>query len=549
MSYGIIIKKANDQQIADPTTVAGRLFVQRIVQAYNTTQTYTISTVASHTDLIIYTVNQAAHNIVTSTVNGAATITITGFSVPINRGLYGVSTEILVFARNSIEPDYGIATTNNSGQRVVSTVLPCPEFLTSTSVALTGSYTDGLYSGYNLFTYGVSLGSVGANRNRLVLWLLPDDTNKDVWYDGTSYISSSVSTTGISLDILSKNTSAPVAPRAYLFALDGLTASTDGYGIRILNASSQVVFDSGRDHMLIKGITENLYFSEPNYTYNVVYADKQTVSFSVPEYSSVQAPLAYIPNFYKETGIPNPNGSLMSRIYSTRGYCKREGSTLILGSITTVGFEDASITPYSYSYGASGLVTVTADAADYPRTGPIVTGFNINGVNSTIKGISSSSSSNILSPISTVGTPTSVVITSGPAIGSASVSGTNVIYNAGAVTTTSIVNITARWSDSTGQGDPLQMSFRVCNESVTGPPETYVNTSVFITLANGVPNTQFTVTGAENASAFLNNSGGFTFNPTYAAVGTYNYTITFAATGSVRNYSIIVSEQPSGGGY
>jgi hypothetical protein len=85
------------------------------------------------------------------------------------------------------------------------------------------------------------------------------------------------------------------------------------------------------------------------------------------------------------------------------------------------------------------------------------------------------------------------------------------------------------------------------NEITSGPSTGTVNTPFNATLSNGVANTGFSWTRdfiANDPPQFgvLNSSGSYTFSGlVIAAPGTYGYTFTFAATGHIRQYSIVIS--------
>jgi hypothetical protein len=90
------------------------------------------------------------------------------------------------------------------------------------------------------------------------------------------------------------------------------------------------------------------------------------------------------------------------------------------------------------------------------------------------------------------------------------------------------------------------------NETITGPATTASNVPINVVIANGVPNTTFSYTGAgaaaaANGSGTLDSTGSFTFvNLDFSATGAgvYTYNFTFNATGHTRSYTVTVTALP-----
>jgi hypothetical protein len=366
MTYGIEIYKNSTTVNLDQTMPGGRLFVQRIIQPEGTTGSYTFTSVPSGDDLIIYTAAAGFHSIAPGTSGGSATLTLGLITKP-SLSNYVSNTDLLIFATNSKEPNYGIETTNNTGQRIISTVLPCPIFLGSVVPSLTAtvSLTGGAIGGWPYFyrhDYTGTVSSSETNGNRMVLWALPNDTGNNVWYTGSSIISPTVSNT-INMSILSNSATPPACPRGYIFELDNIQDSTDSYGIRIYNNSGNVTFDSGYSHLNIVGINSNVFYTSP-----ILDASMNTVpvtvnTFNISAYSGLSTPISFIPAYYLEEAIPIPSVAA-SKVFSLEGWVRRETTNLKLATIGSFYQEDSQQT-WFYELGGYNQVAVTVDGTKY----------------------------------------------------------------------------------------------------------------------------------------------------------------------------------------
>lgn len=362
MAYGISIKKSNGQPLADPTMLGGRLFVQRIRQTVGTSNTYTFTGVPSGDDLIVYTVQAGFHTIVKGTDSGSATLTLT--AITRNPLSVAVDTELLIFTTKTKEPDYGCSVVNQSGQKLVSTVYPCPYYLISGTPVLIGSYPLESNSPYSYrHDYSISLGNASINSTRIILWALPDDTSNDVWYNATSCLSSGTSNI-IGMSILNNSLTAPSSPTGYIFQMDNIDPGSQNYGMRIYDSSQRVTFDSGLNHLIISGLTEGLYFSTPTIGWSTTSTPMIVNSFNIPEYAGISNPLCYLPVYYQESAFPDPGGAVLSKQFFLQGWVKREGIAMKLATIGQWNIEDAIIS-YSYVLGGYNQITLTASLSDY----------------------------------------------------------------------------------------------------------------------------------------------------------------------------------------
>jgi hypothetical protein len=86
------------------------------------------------------------------------------------------------------------------------------------------------------------------------------------------------------------------------------------------------------------------------------------------------------------------------------------------------------------------------------------------------------------------------------------------------------------------------------NEIVSGPATSVVNNPFTVTISHGAPNTSVSwVVAGNTLSATLDSGGNAVFNnigiaPAYLALGTYTFTLTFAATGHTRTYSVLICQ-------
>lgn len=366
MSYGLEVYKDSTTVNVNQTMPAGRLFVQRIVQPLGTTGNYTFTSVPSGSDLIVYTAEAGFHSITAGTSGGSATLTLGQITKP-TLSIYGSNTDLLVFATNSKEPEYGIETTNNTGQRVISTILPCPIFLGSVvpTITVTVSLTGGAISGSPYpyrHDYSGTVSSSETNGNRMVLWALPNDASSDVWYSGSSVIAPTVSNV-INMSVLTNSATPPTCPRGYVFELDNIQESTDTYGIRIYDSSGKVTFDSGYSHMNIVGIDSSVFYSSPTLSISTSTVPVTINTFSISAYSGLTTPLCFIPAYYLESAIPF-SGTAASKVFTIEGWARRETTNLKLATIGSYYQEDSQQT-WFYELGGYSQVTVTVDGTKY----------------------------------------------------------------------------------------------------------------------------------------------------------------------------------------
>lgn len=336
MTYGILSYKdyGNNIQNLSQTMLGGRVFVKFINQAYTaTTIDIPIPNVSSHTHLKFYTLQAGSYYVTTFTNAGVATVRLNPYS---HLQQFAESTVILVFATQTVEPDYGILSTNNSGERLVSSIYPIPQFLQkitfNSTVQPGGNWTALRGTSYHDSSTPVSLGS---GRTKIALFTIPENA-ADIWYVFDSYVGTG--TPYISVSVEGPEGASYALPEAFIFALDNPIASSDTYGLRIYGPSpaSQVLFDSGHTYVDITGFTDVVYDSTASTT---TVPGTATTAYLVPGYFLEQA-----------QAIP---GQIASYVYSYQGAVKRIGSTLYTKrALITRYYEDAAFN-WNYEYGTT----------------------------------------------------------------------------------------------------------------------------------------------------------------------------------------------------
>jgi hypothetical protein len=73
------------------------------------------------------------------------------------------------------------------------------------------------------------------------------------------------------------------------------------------------------------------------------------------------------------------------------------------------------------------------------------------------------------------------------------------------------------------------------------PSSVTTGTSVNIYLGGGVPNSDFSFSGAASGQSSLDASGGYTFSGIQYTPGTYTYSVLFIATGALRQVGVVVT--------
>lgn len=357
MSYGIEVTRANGKVIASQTMPGGRVYVGKITAAAGTTPSpYTYPEVPGGDSLRVLQVSKGAHTFTTGTnAQGQATITLTPVS---NRTSY--ATVLYIFTTQTTEPSYGIQNINDAGERSFSTIFPCPEFLDKLTFSSTPNYSEDLAEGnYWSFTHNITT-NLGAGRTRLVLWNLPENTG-DCWFTGTTLIESYV--TGnytVTAKYIRPTSVSASMPEAFIFALDGLTESSDTYGLRVYDGSTpqKLLFDAGLNHMIIKG-----------YETTVDYPTTTGTTFTHAGLTNISnTPVFLIPSYSKEVWARiGTTQASNGAIYT--GCMRRVSNTLYTKLVKEQSLYEDTIVIGTWYYGVSqNLTQLVVNGTDYGAT-------------------------------------------------------------------------------------------------------------------------------------------------------------------------------------
>lgn len=349
MTYGLVSYNNYSGNIRNISQdmLGGRVFVKFIDQAWVSggVHDYAISGVSDNTALKIYTLDPGSHSISTFVSGGLAYVRLTALGATRAKG-----TKLLVFTTKTDEPEYGLLTVNDSGERLVSTLYPCPQFLqklTYGSAVGGGAYSVSRTTNIHYSNEYIT----GSGQLKIVLYTIPE-SNNDCWYILDSFIG-----TGSGMqDTLQVDAADNVAynlPEGFVFALDNLTTGSDTYGLRIYgpsNPTSLLTFDSGNYYANIKGY-ETLEYSSGSataITSNVFTGNLP--AFLIPQYS--------------QEIVTQTRSGYQSFYFSTyRGCVKRVGNTLYTQRRLTEQYWDDGGSPgTTYTYGSSTNLCFAIDA-------------------------------------------------------------------------------------------------------------------------------------------------------------------------------------------
>jgi len=371
MSYGIQVKGPAGNETVNLTMSGGRSYVQEIRRTWEfpggQTYTYTFPNIPSGDDLVVYVVQNGPFYWTTDTVNNQAVIRL--YAQPESRppgfGSYSDESVLSVFTRKTIETfnnDYGVALVNDAGERIVSAIYPTAEFvgkLTFSPVVdqwVNGGIQDLPRSDYHLNGHTSVATNIGAGRKRIILWNLPETSSTDVWYTcDTSYIPDTV--TGnfqVEMQVVTKAGLGYAIPEAYVFAVDGISTSSDSYGLRIYDASGRVTFDAGLNHMVIAGLYDGMSFNIDDIVNRGQDNDFRpqirppevagpTNTYTINAFNGI-VPLIFLPTLVVEEGVPYPGNTFVLTYFylNHTGMVRKTGNQLSLRAITTgFGQEDA----------------------------------------------------------------------------------------------------------------------------------------------------------------------------------------------------------------
>ena len=520
MSYGITSYNdfGNNIRNISQDMVGGRVFVKYIDQAYSsggTVHDHPIAGVSDTAALKIYTLDPGPHTISTVLTGGStATVRLTTVSSSKPR-----PSRLLVFTTKTNEPDYGISSLSDAGERLVSGLYPCPQFVQKITFNPTPAAEYPRGTGWVITEHLSNTTLQNSGQLKTIFYTIPENTN-DCWYYFDSGVTTS-SGTNTNLLVLRPTGAAYNLPEAFVFALDNLTNSTETYGIKIFNSSGGLTFDSGNYYANIKGY-ETLIYSDAGTSISSSAFTGSVPAFLIPQYGKLVI-----------------TGSSPSFIYAEYTGCvKRIGNTLYTqNKLTGTSTEEAGPTG-TFEYGITSNLCLAIDAgilggvADQPLAASIVKNsgstsctYNVDNASNctTTENFTISVSGGNANPMTYTW---SLVGATGFSIGGSTTSATCGITNSSSVGTytgtlrcivqqSGSTSVTASYSLSHAHTlVPLSASLAVSSQQATcsyssGNCTTQETHTVTTSGGDGTTKTY--------SWTFVNNPGGFSFNATNAA--------------------------------
>lgn len=182
----------------------------------------------------------------------------------------------------------GLRIINDDSELLIDSELVNPTFVQKLEFNTTPTFTEAgpsyamAHAGYIRRDYETPVFSIASGGNYIVLWLLPDNGNNDVWYNfPTSVISI---TRALTCSVYANSEGAPITyalPTAYIFAVNAQAinamAST-GPALRMYNSAGLKTFDSNFVQLVPYSITDDFItiFGADIYTVNSYYLPAPT---------------------------------------------------------------------------------------------------------------------------------------------------------------------------------------------------------------------------------------------------------------------------------
>lgn len=273
------------------------------------------------------------------------------------------NTTLYLYANATTEGSYGINAVNDLGQRVVSTIYPNARFLGK--LTLTGQTpskydtTTTVSTQYSWYcnTATISYTPTSANHSTVVFWTIPSSTSTDYWYYGKPTLS------GVAPNMYARlyyrglagfNGTLPVLPEAFAFEVGPYVNASTSYGIRVYDASGNVMFDGATPQLVVLSMITNVDYSTAG------------TSYTLP---SGITPAIYFPQYINERKGSGCNIDGYAKLFEYFGMMQRNGTTLNADIITMNvegDFYDCRDTVTNYYYGnKTGLVVPIIDATQY----------------------------------------------------------------------------------------------------------------------------------------------------------------------------------------
>ncbi len=354
MPQGLAIYRADGQAIVDHLSIGGT-FVDVVSVNAGATQTFTYPEVPGG-QLRIIQGRGGSHTWSTGTNgSGQATLTVTAHAA---NGSLAYGSIIIVLARSTTEPTFGIAVDNGFG-RAVSAIFPQPEFV---GIATINATPGGYYTtpeGYTAVTHQVTIPGSG---ERLLYAVLPSST-ADTWYrlntitpsvgkdQPTQYVKAGAALYDSFVTVYTKAATYQL-PMVLTFRHGNTTASSNTHGLRIWDAASNVTFDSGRDHINYTRIANDLAYPD--------------VTGSVNSHAGLGAtPAIAVPNFLRQV-ITLVSGSTYRRRWFI-ATVRRNGTNLESRLIEDSDANTTTVGSVAGTYDSGGRTALTLAECEYSR--------------------------------------------------------------------------------------------------------------------------------------------------------------------------------------
>lgn len=303
--YGLECYTSTGQKIVSPEQV-GAVFVGKVVCSITSgTQVIDYPSVPFG-GLFALQFGEGVHTWVITDNTGTCRLTFTWA-----KEVYQVqrSTTLYLFANNTVEPNYGVNVLNELGQRVVSTIFPATKFLGKKTLNTTPSTIDSQAYQYSTtgFTYAPAAGN-----SPLVFWSLPNSSDTSLWWQGNPGVFGTGASTTCRMYCKTPNTPPSSSlPEAFLFETGPVQANSD-YGIRVYDASGNIMFDGATDSLVVLTMIVGAEFATT------------PMSYTLP---SGYTPAMFMPQWAKEGRRGACSDGLASR-GEYKGMYRRSGTTL-----------------------------------------------------------------------------------------------------------------------------------------------------------------------------------------------------------------------------
>lgn len=260
---------------------------------------------------------------------------------------------------------YGLRVINDDSELLVDSNYFSPAFAQklefSTSAVSEEAGTSYLHSGYVKREYRT--GTVTVPGNYIVMWTIPDNGTKDVWYN----FETSVAGMGSYLTVWVYANSMGSAltyqlPTAYLFAVSSLPSSS-GYGLQLFNESGTKTFDSNNLQLVPYTISDSFTFwDDPSGTLHL----PTTIQLAMPT-----NPIFMLPNYTSLRVYKDSAQHHLEFVYEPM--FSRQGNNVYTKEVQSYYSSEDSAWPYTqtiYNSGnRQGLGIIVADADFYAAPG------------------------------------------------------------------------------------------------------------------------------------------------------------------------------------